>query len=77
MTTEPTRAHSVGKVLDILLWVQARTTPFTRHEAARALEIEPQCALRYLHCLEARDIVASDRSTKPWVWMATPIAEAQ
>ena len=75
MSDEATRSNRIGKTLDALLWVQRRTTPFTRQEMATELEIGSQCALRYLHCLETRDIVASDRSSTEWVWMSTPIAE--
>lgn len=77
MTADPGRLNSIGKNFDVLLWVQERKTPFTRFEMAHELEIGVQCALRYLHCLETRDIVSSDRSHTEWVWMSTPIAEAK
>ena len=80
MSSSLTRLNLIGKTLDVVLWVQARKTPFSRKEMAAELEIGPSCAHRYLRCLEARDIVRSDRPRNPnvpWVWMATPIAEAQ
>lgn len=77
MTADPGRSNLLGKTIDTLLWVQRRTIPFRRQEMATELEISPSCALRYLHCLETRDIVSSDRSHTEWTWMTTPIAEAK
>ena len=74
MTTDLGRSNRIGKNFDVLLWVQARRAPFTRHEMARELEISHRSALRYLHCLETRDVVRSDRPGEvrlPWRWVST------
>jgi len=63
-----TRLNYIGKMFDVLLWVQRRTIPFRLQEMATELGISVQCAQRYLHCLEARDVVVSERSRKPWTW---------
>ena len=68
MTADIARSNSLGKVMDILLWVLTRETPFGRKEMAQELGVGSQSALRYLHCLEARSLIVSDRSQVPWVW---------
>lgn len=68
MSDERYRSNSIGKAMDALLWVMTRDEGFGRKEMARELGIKPRSALRYLHCLEARDLVVSDRAKVPWVW---------
>ncbi len=51
-----------------MLWVLTRESGFGRKEMARELEISTSSAIRYLHCLEARCLVVSDRRQVPWVW---------
>jgi len=68
MSADTSRSNSLSKALDALLWVLTREAHFGRKEMARELEISPRSALRYLHCLEARSLVVSDRAQVPWVW---------
>ncbi len=75
MSTETSRSNYMGKLFDVLLWVQARETPFTRFEMAYELGIGIRSTQRYLHCLEARDIVTSDRTHTMWTWIPSTIAE--
>lgn len=77
MWDERYRGNRIGMNFDVLLWVQARVTPFKGCVMARELEITPHRALRYLRALEDRDVVTSDRSCKPWVWTSTFVAESK
>jgi len=68
MSNETSRSNSLSKALDALLWVLTSEAGFSRNEMAQELEVSSRSALRYLHCLEARCLVVSDRSQVPWVW---------
>ncbi len=77
MSTELSRSNRIGRNFDVLLWVQSREKPFCGRVMAQALEISTRSALRYLRSLEARDVVTSDRASKPWLWASTFTAEAK
>lgn len=54
MPERPGRGYSLSRAFDVLEFIYARHTPFTKTHLAVALNLHPRSALRYIGMAETR-----------------------